>query len=319
MSKKCEKSGALLDRLFSDDRVAKPTDAERAHAAQCADCAAALKKAERLETLFQAEKEDVAREFPDVKFKFPAESPTQRAKETKPEGSFLESLRQLFFPTFALAAAAVLVLFMIRIQGRPASPGGTNALTGVEKALGLDEGILVDGRMAAAGGNEIKIGETFSFGVKEFVSFGKARLRLGSEVQIDAVNARFAFSPAGLSLQQGTVEVWVPKKEKRIIFSASTPTVTIGVRGTIFKVAYLEDKKTRVSVREGLVHVATIAGGDSDLAAGESLEVESDGSIKEPISRGAETSLSTSTSTVVEPTPTAIQPTASTPIEVIGQ
>jgi len=279
MSMKCNRPEEMIDRLFSQD-AAKLNTADLEHAVGCQKCDDMLKKIERFESMLGKEFEEFKKTLPQIRFKFPIENPyAKKVSEQTPTWDFdWSSIKKYFVPFAFTAAAAVLILIIAfpiwnKPSVAPVRPK-SDPIT-IATNSNKDLGMILSGSLILSDGKKIDKGASFVLNAGVIRCFSVARIKLPSTVEIEARDARFRFDSSGILLDRGTIEIIVAKKGTR--FSAVTPTAVLGVRGTQFKVVYLDDKITRVSVSEGTVHVAAIGGQERLLKANETAAVDGKG------------------------------------------
>lgn len=125
------------------------------------------------------------------------------------------------------------------------------------------------GREALCQGDRLRAGESLATDADGFVTlrFGDgARIVLPSNTRVTLRKPEEG-QGVSVSLDEGGVESRVPKNPARMQgFDVTTPTGSLGVRGTHFRAAYRDDAST-TSVLEGLVD-AELGGQQADVGAG---------------------------------------------------
>ncbi|HBC76386.1 MAG TPA: hypothetical protein DC017_16365 [Candidatus Wallbacteria bacterium] len=263
----CDKAFELIEKAASEDITPEEKVLLNSHISGCADCAAQYADIIKIEGY-------LAGSLAPLTVPKNIDKPEVFMKDNKGISGIL------FQPKYVFAAlAAVLVLFLIffpkdiRKKTDVVEGGGSiswladyelsSAVKNVYLQREMDD---VKGRSENFNGtlSDKKFIITDDFGSAELKYKGSSSLKLKPGTQLEAgVN--------NVRLKKGGI--WVSYKNNGVAFSVKTPTATIGIKGTRFKVEVSDDGKTKVALYEGKISIEN-SFGKSEMNPGDEAEAQ---------------------------------------------
>jgi len=266
MKSSCSKTEKILNDMLEQDEIREPSPELVKHAEICHECKSVIDRALRLNRSLADHFENIRSSAPSMVFNFPV-------KQSYIERG-VDMIKKYLIPFSISCAVAVLMFVVVHFR----NVSGSHPPASLSAAATLfppNSALLVSGAVQLADGGHPKPGEYFSFDRNPISCDKIARIKLVNDVEIILSKSRVHCSFKGITLERGNIEVIVNKKGTE--FSTVTPTAVLGVRGTRFSVAYLDDDITRVAVTEGIVHVTTVSGLEQDVYPNQKLTVDQSG------------------------------------------